>query len=110
MARGLFTIVVGILGALLPGALWLPLPTLGGLAFLSIVVGVVVAPGASRSGGRGCRPASVLTAQSEREGVGEAAVPGESDTFALIEATTPARVVPVGGQRRDQRRLDQPAV
>ncbi len=52
VAIGLFTVVVGILRALLPGALWLPLPALGGLAILSIVLGVVAALAPRSSRGR----------------------------------------------------------
>ncbi len=57
-AISLFTVVVGILGALLPGALWLPLPALSGLALLSIVLGVVaaLAPRSSRSGASSSDP------------------------------------------------------
>jgi hypothetical protein len=54
VAIALFTLVVGILAALYPGEIWLPLPVLGGLALLSVVIGLiaVLSPRASRRGGQ----------------------------------------------------------
>ncbi len=41
VAIALFTSVVGLLAAMLPGALWPPPPVLGGLAVLSAGMGVL---------------------------------------------------------------------